>query len=149
AQSGALSSAEWVLLTAQAVVVAALLEELFFRGVVQPYLARRSYRADLAVFLSPVVAFLHGPWPAVVFALVMIGAYAWARRYLSAEARAVFAAALLFAVIHPVWPTPVPLFLLGLALGWVAQRTRGLVAPVTLHALFNAVSTLLLLTRAV
>jgi membrane protease YdiL (CAAX protease family) len=52
--------------------------------------------------------------------------------------RAVYATAVLFAVSH-LWPTPIPLFLLGLVLGWVAHRTQSLVAPMMLHLLFNAV----------
>ena len=55
------------------------------------------------------------------------------------QPRAIFATALLFACVHD-WPTPVPLFLLGLLLGWLAYRTQGLVAPITLHVLFNATS---------
>lgn len=55
------------------------------------------------------------------------------------QPRAVYATALLFAAVHP-WPTPIPLFLLGLLLGWLAYRTQSLIAPVTLHVLFNAVA---------
>ena len=55
-------------------------------------------------------------------------------------ARAVFSSATVFALVHAhVWPSPVPLFVLGLVLGWLALRTGGLLAPVALHALFNAV----------
>jgi len=45
----------------------------------------------------------------------------------------------LFAVVHlPTEPQAVlPLFFLGLALGYVAYRTRSLVAPVVTHAIFN------------
>jgi membrane protease YdiL (CAAX protease family) len=45
----------------------------------------------------------------------------------------------IFAVAH-VYAEPqavVPLFLLGLALGYVAYRTRSLVAPIVTHSLFN------------
>jgi membrane protease YdiL (CAAX protease family) len=76
----------------------------------------------------------------------------WAERFLDAVYRAaaeprvchgwaIYAAAAIFAVVHP-WPTPVPLFPLGLGLGWLAYRTRSLVGPMTLHALFNAVACL-------
>ena len=44
-----------------------------------------------------------------------------------------------------VWPSPVPLFLLGLALGAVAVRTGGVLAGTVLHGLFNAVSLVYLL----
>lgn len=60
-------------------------------------------------------------------------------------ARAIFSTALLFAISHPVWPTPVPLFVLGLGLGYLAYRTQSLVAPILVHALFNGVACLLML----
>jgi len=46
----------------------------------------------------------------------------------------------LFALIHaPAEPQAVaPLFFLGMALGYVAYRTRSLMAPMLTHALFNA-----------
>jgi membrane protease YdiL (CAAX protease family) len=55
-------------------------------------------------------------------------------------ARAIYATALLFGIMHsPVWPSPIPLFVLGLGLGWLAYRTQNLVAPIVLHGLFNGV----------
>lgn len=56
------------------------------------------------------------------------------------RSRGVFATAAFFALMHPVWPNPVALFVLGLALGWLAVRTNGVLVPVLVHALFNAVS---------
>jgi membrane protease YdiL (CAAX protease family) len=54
---------------------------------------------------------------------------------------ALFGTSLLFAYVHAsVWPTPVPLFVLALGLGALAQRTRSLVGPIVLHSLFNGVS---------
>ena len=51
----------------------------------------------------------------------------------------------LFAALHyTVWPTPVPIFFLSLALGGLYQRTGSLVAPTALHMTFNAVSTILM-----
>ena len=64
--------------------------------------------------------------------------------------RAVAADAALFAAMHAqTWPSPVPLFLLALALGWVAVRTRSLVGPVLMHGAFNAVSVVYLLAGGV
>ncbi len=54
------------------------------------------------------------------------------------QPRAIYATAVLFACVHS-WPDAIPLFFLGLLLGWVAYRTQSLVAPITLHVLFNAV----------
>jgi membrane protease YdiL (CAAX protease family) len=61
------------------------------------------------------------------------------------SAPAVFATALLFGAVHSfAWPTPVALFVLGLALGYLTIRSGSLVASVILHSLFNGVSFLLL-----
>lgn len=48
--------------------------------------------------------------------------------------------AALFAAIHVSLVSLLPIFLLGLALGWVYRRTRSLVAPIAMHATFNAIS---------
>jgi membrane protease YdiL (CAAX protease family) len=57
--------------------------------------------------------------------------------------QAIYGTALLFAAFHSsVWPSPVPLFLLGLGLGWLAYRTQSLVGPMVVHALFNGVACL-------
>jgi membrane protease YdiL (CAAX protease family) len=58
---------------------------------------------------------------------------------------AVFGSAIFFALFHPTWPDPIPLFLLGLVLGWLAQRTQNLVPGIVLHSLFNLVAALTLL----
>lgn len=48
--------------------------------------------------------------------------------------------AALFAAIHVSLVSLVPIFLLGLALAWVYRRTGSLVAPIAMHATFNAIS---------
>jgi hypothetical protein len=64
-------------------------------------------------------------------------------------ARAVFAVSALFAAAHSaVWPTPVPLFVLGLGLGYLAARSGGVTASTVAHGLFNAVSFVYLLRGA-
>jgi membrane protease YdiL (CAAX protease family) len=61
---------------------------------------------------------------------------------------AVFGNGLLFAAVHSsVWPSPVPLVLLGWALAWLAYRTQSLVGPVLVHALFNGVTFLTLVSQ--
>jgi membrane protease YdiL (CAAX protease family) len=58
---------------------------------------------------------------------------------------AIYGAALVFGSVHAsVWPAPVPLFVLGLALGFLAHRTQSLVAPMVLHSLFNGVACVVL-----
>jgi membrane protease YdiL (CAAX protease family) len=55
----------------------------------------------------------------------------------------------LFAAFHSgVWPSPVPLLLLALGLGYLAYRAQSLAAPMLIHALFNGFNcVLILLTR--
>jgi len=46
----------------------------------------------------------------------------------------------LFAVIHLSLVSLLPIFLLGLALAWVYQRTGNLLAPIAMHATVNGIS---------
>jgi membrane protease YdiL (CAAX protease family) len=56
---------------------------------------------------------------------------------------ALYGNGLLFAALHgSIWPTPIPLFVLGVGLAWLAHRTQSLVGPLVAHALFNGVATL-------
>jgi membrane protease YdiL (CAAX protease family) len=60
--------------------------------------------------------------------------------------RAIYGTSLLFAAFHStVWPSPIPLFVLALGLGWLAYRTQSLIGPFVMHGLFNAVSCVVLL----
>jgi membrane protease YdiL (CAAX protease family) len=57
---------------------------------------------------------------------------------------------ILFAAMHlPQWPAPIAIFLLSMALGTVYQRTGSLLAAITMHATFNGINTILLLLAAV
>jgi membrane protease YdiL (CAAX protease family) len=53
--------------------------------------------------------------------------------------------AALFAAIHLSLESLLPIFLLGLALAWVYQRTGSLLAPITMHATVNGISVALAL----
>lgn len=53
--------------------------------------------------------------------------------------------AALFAVIHLEPVAMLPLFLLGLALAWVYQRTRNLLAPIAMHVTVNGIAVALVL----
>lgn len=56
--------------------------------------------------------------------------------------------AALFAVIHLSIVSLLPIFLLGLALAWVYDRTGSLLAPIVMHAVVNGISvTIALLVR--
>jgi len=68
---------------------------------------------------------------------------AWLRE--SGRRFAFVGSALLFAVIHFSLVSLVPIFLLGLALAWVYDRTGNLLAPIAMHATVNGISVALAL----
>jgi len=57
---------------------------------------------------------------------------------------AIVFASLLFAMIHPGWMRP-GIFVLSLGLGYIYERTGNLWAAITMHALFNSISTIVYL----
>jgi len=55
---------------------------------------------------------------------------------------------MVFAVLHSqVWPTPIPLFFLGIGLGYLAYRTQSLLPGIIVHGLFNTVTCVGLVLR--
>lgn len=53
---------------------------------------------------------------------------------------AIIVQAALFAAFHRSWWLLVPTFVLGVALGWLAERCDSLWPPIALHALYNAIT---------
>jgi membrane protease YdiL (CAAX protease family) len=53
-------------------------------------------------------------------------------------------ASLLFALVHGSAPIFLPLFVFGLALTWLYERTEGLLAPILAHSLFNTANLVML-----
>jgi membrane protease YdiL (CAAX protease family) len=177
---------EWVLFALQTVLLAPVLEEFVFRGLLLPWLAQRrpppAPEALLAIppARRPLMVLILAVGVAVVLQAEDVR-QAWAagdhyaaaahlipggfflalvplsfvpfdrlRRHLRVRcrqhARAILASAALFAAFHAhVWPSPVPLVVLAVGLGYLYVRTRSLVAPVVVHGMFNAVSTVYLL----
>jgi membrane protease YdiL (CAAX protease family) len=153
---------DWVLTALTAIVAAPLVEELLYRGVLQQWLRSLPWRCDIIVAVSLFVAVFtrqKGIADAITskemglllwelqpagFVLLLLPVYLLIRhRQRSPAPTAVFASSLMFAIWHaPVWPSPIPLFPLGLGLGWLAYRTQSLVAPIVVHMLFNAVAVL-------
>jgi membrane protease YdiL (CAAX protease family) len=170
---------DWILMVFLAVVAAPVLEELLFRGVLQPWFARRSWGGDAALAaalffaLFPQAEAIHEAiveadlgelaWrlaPAVFVLALVPGSLYIERlgdRFFPRSkptsgptprnlSRAWYGTAALFAAVHSnVWPSPIPLFVLALVLGWLAYRTQSLVGPILLHALFNGVACLVLI----
>jgi membrane protease YdiL (CAAX protease family) len=58
---------------------------------------------------------------------------------------AFFGSAALFAAIHLSLLSLLPIFVLGLGLAWVYDRTKSLVAPMAMHAMVNGISVALAL----
>jgi membrane protease YdiL (CAAX protease family) len=145
----AITGMEWVVLLLQVLVVAPGIEELLFRGLLQRWLCQHEWGGSVAMALSLMVALTTHPEKAsqwtelspALFVVTLMPLFAlvvyWSR---SPTGPAIFGTAVLFGTVHAaVWPTPIPLFVLGLGLGWLAWRTQSLVAPIVVHMLFNAV----------
>lgn len=148
-----LDGTEWGLLLFAACVAAPLFEELIFRGLIQPWAesgadaawsvlacalgAAVLFRVDQLGKASDLGAVVSALGPALCVAV--LAGVQWLIR--ERPEAGTFATAVLFAFVHTsVWPSPVPLLLLGLGLGWLARRWRSLAGPVLLHAVFNAVA---------
>ncbi len=186
---------EWGLFVMQTVIIAPVMEEWLFRGVLLPWLAQKRpvppftpytvqpNRRPLLVLCCAVavgVVFTFGTaWverpaevhrafstdllsasaayliPAAFFLALIPFDYILPRlrrlrRHLrirsSQQVRAIWASSALFAAMHAhVWPSPVPLVLLAVGLGYLYLRTRSLIGPMVVHGMFNAVSALYLL----
>lgn len=129
----------WVMSTAAIVIMAWLLEAVGLSP--EPQAAERAialvdpWLVVLAVvILAPIAeeVFFRG----VVFnAWLREGGRRWA--YVGSAA--------LFAIIHLSLLSLVPIFLLGLALAWVYERTGNLLAPIAMHAVVNGISVILAL----
>jgi membrane protease YdiL (CAAX protease family) len=159
-----LAPVEWILLVLSGTVIAPVIEELVFRGMLQPWFAARPWGSQAALAAAFGWA-LYSCWDRVRAAVpsglrptlfeaspaLFVVALAVVNELLRNVSRtpavpAVFATAVLFAAVHSsVWPTPVALVVLGLALGIMAWRTKSLVAPIILHSLFNGVGCIRLL----
>jgi membrane protease YdiL (CAAX protease family) len=156
---------EQVLFLVQACLAAPLIEEILFRGILlswliggrerkaggieSPPLVPPASRAWFVLGIAGLYSATAGHLGPIVFAGVLTGGYALLRITVRRGARhlsGVYASAALFAVVHSaIWPSPIPLFFLGLGLGWLAVRTRGVLVPTIVHGLFNAVSAIFVL----
>jgi membrane protease YdiL (CAAX protease family) len=158
-----LTLGELLLFIAAVSVTAPVMEEMLFRGTLQTWLENRPEAAPFVMLLALLAAMptQKDAWIAalaqgigavmlhcapvlfvVALDLVYLVIYQWSR---SPAWPALFAASTLFAAVHSfAWPSPVPLFILALGLGLLAQRTRSLAGPIVLHGLFNAANCALL-----
>ena len=116
-----------VLMTFSLCVLTPLSEELFFRGLVQSYLAQvlANLRGHLVLPQSAMESDGKSPQSAIR------PADRWG---------AIFISSAFFALAHAEPSAFVALFLLGLALGYVYERTGNLWTDITMHSVFNGVS---------
>jgi membrane protease YdiL (CAAX protease family) len=159
---------KWLAISA-AVIVAPICEEFVFRGLLQTAITegilrlldpRRGEPAALAAMQQPVIsptqemsqAMLLGAPPPPDASLAAAnpvtqpsslplqyerGAYP---RHWAAWIGIILTSAL-FALVHPLWTTPL-IFVLAVGLGYVYERTGKLWVPMTVHATFNMISTI-------
>lgn len=148
------TTGEWLLLLFATVIAAPVLEEIFFRGVLLKLLTKDPLLADATIITGLLAAITtgimrddSGTWLPMLFLVAVGGGYMlfewimqpWLTR--PGAARAIFASSLFFAALHmDAWPSPIPLFLLSLGLGFVAYRTQSLWGAILMHALFNLVN---------
>jgi len=127
------------LLAAPCVILTMAAATQLFRP--HPHVIERAVRANPStevIALSLVAAVLAAPVSEeVLFRGVL---QPWLQRRLG-SATGIIATSVAFAAMHyDAWPAPLPLFVLSLFLGYLAYRSASLVAPITLHCTFNAVS---------
>ena len=152
-----------VLLVLQACVGAPLCEEIIVRGVMLWWCVGRmkfpgagvspitNSRPWIIMFVAAALAAQSGKWQPVAWAGVLAAGLGFLWQFThtgTRRARGVYATAAFFALMHSTWPNPIPLFVLGIGLGWLAVRTNGLLVPVLVHAMFNAVSAIFVLRGA-
>lgn len=146
---------ESILFVLQACLAAPLIEEMIFRGVILVWVLgsrENSPTPDIPAKLRPwlvaltgvLFAAVLGREPAVIFFSILVAGMPIILlifRNKQPVAGAIYSSAAVFAAVHSdYWPTPIPLFVLGLGLGWLAVRSRGVLVPTIVHGLFNAVS---------
>lgn len=137
-----------------ACVTAPILEEFLFRGLLVSWASGRWYRPWVLMGFTLMISWGGAVGslniPATVFAVMLMLLLMILQRYTksckarfpSRTASAVWSSSALFALFHSsVWPTPIPLFVLALGLGFVTARTRSWWPAAFAHAVFNTVST--------
>jgi len=157
-----------ILAVLSTMVLAPLIEELLFRGILQRWLGRFVEDRPL-----PSKTIQENGWPATQepenesflwdseYAPpkstpidpgneVLVSGHQSAEQPLSRSSNLpILLTSIFFAAMHfPQWPAPIAILLLSMALGTVYQRTGSLLASITMHATFNGINTMLLLLAA-
>ncbi len=166
-----------ILAVLSTMVLAPLIEELMFRGILQRWLGRFVEDRPLPAATRPVIGCsttAENGWSAtlepelepllwdseyapprstpvdVASELLDVGHQPAEQPSSRSSNLPILFTSILFATMHlPQWPAPIAIFLLSIALGTVYQRTGSLLASITMHATFNGINTMLLLLAAV
>jgi len=129
----------WLVSTTAIVIAAWVLEQL---GVpAEPQTAERAIEV-LDPWLVVIAVVIVAPAAEEVFFRGVVF-NAWLRE--AGRRWAFFGSAALFAAIHLSLLSLLPIFVLGLALAWVYDRTKSLLAPMAMHATVNGISVALAL----
>src|SRR5665213_2184260 len=133
---------QWMLILAAA-LVAPLWEEFLFRGHIQT-LIRRTL-VTLSTRRPPGMEGLGGYAPLNVPLNPQSTVLSYESQnvnptYVWQTWVAIIMTSCIFALMHPMWMRP-PIFVLALGLGYCYERTGNLWANITVHCLFNSVST--------
>jgi hypothetical protein len=124
----------WIGSTAVIVIMAWLLEQV---GLAPEPSAAEVAIQRLNPFLTVLAVVVLAPIAEEVFFRGVVF-NAWLRE--GGRTYAYVGSAALFAVIHLTLVLIIPIFLLGLALAWIYQRTGSLLAPIAMHATVNGIS---------
>lgn len=125
----------WWLMVSAVVVAAPVFEELLYRGLLQGGILRTLW--EMGVLHQPGGNVMPADGPAEdgrIGSGTSGGGHAW---------WAILMASSIFALLHAgvaAWIAMPSLLALGIALGWLRVRTGGLVAPIIVHAAFNAMN---------
>ncbi len=133
-----------------------VVEELLFRGLVVNWAGGDWHRPWVVMLFAGLLATYTAEAkfaPTLFVGFLGVGLYVIQRfaflvwpRFPTRTVAAVWSSAALFAAAHSaVWPTPIPLFVLALGLGYLTARTRDITAAIVVHGMFNAVSFVYLL----
>jgi membrane protease YdiL (CAAX protease family) len=158
-----------ILAVLSTMVLAPLIEELLFRGILQRWLGRFVEDRPLPTATIP-----ENGWSATLES--ENNSFLWDSEYTPPKSTSIdpgselldsghqpaeqpssrssnlpiLLTSILFAAMHlPQWPAPIAILLLSMALGTVYQRTGSLLASITMHATFNGINTMLLLLAAI